>query len=461
MLQGPGKVATGTRKLYRFESEMTAASTIFALSSGAGIAGIAVVRLSGPHAFAAARSLTGTLPEPRHATRRVFRHPLTKDVLDDGLLLTFPGPHSFTGEDVAEFHVHGGLAVICAFLDALGGMAGLRMAERGEFTQRAFRNGRLDLVAAEGIGDLIQAKTERQRKLAVHHALGHASETIESWRRDLIAILGRVEAAVDFADEADVARQTVGEVGRRLDELILRMRGALVEAERAAPIRDGVKIVLAGPPNAGKSSLLNWLARREAAIVSAIPGTTRDVIEVAMEFSGVPVILTDTAGLRAHSTDEIERIGMDRTAHELRGADIVIWVTAPDAPGNPPEDLDTDALWIENKSDLVSFGRRAGARHHISVKTGQRMAEFFASLEQLVVKMAANGESATLIRARHKQVTASCVENLMRASALSADQLELMAEALRAAAYDLGRLTGRIDVEEILDAIFRDFCIGK
>jgi tRNA modification GTPase len=425
------------------------------------MAGIAVIRLSGPQAFAAAQGLTGTLPGARHAARRVFRHPETKDVLDDGLLLTFPAPHSFTGEDVAEFHLHGSLAVIRAFLDVLGGMAGLRMAERGEFTRRAFRNGRLDLVAAEGIGDLIQAKTERQRKLALHHALGHASEAIENWRRDLIAIQGGVEAAVDFADEADVARATVDQVQRRLDDLILRMRGALTEAERAAPIRDGIKVVLAGPPNAGKSSLLNLLAKREAAIVSAIPGTTRDVIEVAMEFSGVPVILTDTAGLRAHSSDEIERMGMDRTAHELRGADIVVWVTAPDAAASPPDDLDSDALWIENKCDLVAPARIAGPRHHVSAKTGQGMAGFFSNLEQLVLKMAANGESATLIRSRHKQLTASCVENLMRASALSADHLELMAEALRAAAYDIGRLTGRIDVEEVLDAIFREFCIGK
>ena len=426
------------------------------------MAGIAVIRLSGPLAFSAAQRLAGTLPKARQAARCMFRHPETRDVLDDGLLLTFPGPRSFTGEDVAEFHVHGSLAVIRAFLDVLGGMAGLRMAERGEFTQRAFRNGRLDLVAAEGIGDLVRAKTERQRKLALHHALGHASETIETWRRDLIAILGRVEAAVDFADEADVARATVDEVRRRLEDLILRMRGALAEAERGAPIRDGVKVVIAGPPNAGKSSLLNFLARREAAIVSAIPGTTRDVIEVAMDFSGVPVILTDTAGLRAHSTDEIERIGMDRTARELRGAEIVVWVSAPDAAASPPGELDSDTLWIENKSDLDSSPRRGDEPHlQVSVKTGQGMAEFFSSLEQLVKRMAANGESATLIRTRHKQVTASCVENLLRASALSADHLELMAEALRAAAYDIGRLTGRIDVEEVLDAIFRDFCIGK
>jgi tRNA modification GTPase len=425
------------------------------------MAGIAVMRLSGPLAFPAATELAGTLPEARQAARRLFRHPVTRDVLDDGLLLTFPGPHSFTGEDVAEFHVHGSAAVIRAFLDALGGIPGLRMAERGEFTQRAFRNGRLDLVAAEGIGDLVRARTERQRKLALHHALGRASETIETWRRDLIAILGRVEAAVDFADEADVARETVEAVRRRLDDLILGMRAALAEAERAAPIRDGVKVVIAGPPNAGKSSLLNFLARREAAIVSAIPGTTRDVIEVAMDFAGLPVILTDTAGLRAHSTDEIERIGMGRTAQELRGADIVVWVSAPDAAASIPGELDSETLWIENKSDLGSAPLEGEPHLQVSVKTGLGMGEFFSSLEQLVKKMAANGDSATLIRARHKQVTASCVESLMRASALSGDHLELMAEALRAAAYDIGRLTGRIDVEEILDAIFRDFCIGK
>lgn len=425
------------------------------------MAGIAVIRLSGPEAFAVTQSLTGSLPQPRHVARRVFRHPGTQDVLDDGLVLLFPGPKSFTGEDVAEFHVHGSLAVIRALLEVLGGMAGLRLAEPGEFTKRAFRNDRIDLVAAEGIGDLIRAKTERQRKLALHHALGHASETIEAWRRNLIAILARVEAAVDFADEADVARATVEDVRQRLEDLILEMRGALAEADKAIPIREGVKVVIAGPPNAGKSSLLNLLARREAAIVSAIPGTTRDVIEVAMEIGGVPVILTDTAGLRAYSSDEIERIGMDRTARELGGADIVIWVTAEDATAEPPDQLDSVTLWIENKSDLGSVDWVSRADHRLSVKMGHGMAEFFSTLEERVLRMAANGESATLIRSRHKQVTASCVENLLRASALSADHLELMAEALRAAAYDIGRLTGRIDVEEILGAIFAEFCIGK
>ena len=440
---------------------MSESSTIFALSSGAGMAGIAVIRLSGPQALPAAESLTGALPKSRQAVRRVFRHPLTRDVLDDGLLLLFPAPRSFTGEDVVEFHLHGSLAVIRAMLDVLSGMAGLRLAEPGEFTKRAFRNDRMDLVAAEGLGDLIQARTERQRKQALHHALGGASQVIEGWRRDLIGVLGRVEAAVDFADEPDVAEQTVENVRRRLDDLTVRMRAALTDADRAASLREGLKIVLAGPPNVGKSSLLNRLARRDAAIVSAIPGTTRDVIEVAMEFSGVPVILTDTAGLRSSSEDEIERIGMDRTDRELRGGDIIVWVSAPESPAGPPADLDSETLWIENKSDLAGNPGATEAQHRISAKTGAGMAAFFAALEERVLHMAANAESATLIRSRHKQIITSCVENLLRASAQSADHLELMAEALRAAAYDMGRLTGRIDVEDVLDSIFREFCIGK
>lgn len=440
---------------------MSESSTIFALSSGSGMAGIAVIRLSGTAAFAATRSLAGALPAPRQAVRRAFRHPKTHDVLDDGLLLVFPGPHSFTGEDVVELHLHGSLAVVRAVLEALGGMAGLRLAEPGEFTRRAFRNGRLDLVAAEGIGDLIRARTERQRKQALHHALGAASQVIETWRRDLIAILGRVEAAVDFADEADVARATVADVGRRLEDLIGRMRAALAEADRAQALRDGLKVVLAGPPNVGKSSLLNRLAQREAAIVSAIPGTTRDVIEVAMEFSGVPVILTDTAGLRASTEDEIERIGMDRTSRELAGADIVVWMSVPESSCGPPPDVDSETLWIENKADLAGGLGESPAQYRISARTGAGMAEFFAALEERVLRLAAHADSAVLIRSRHKQISTSCVENLLRASALSADHLELMAEALRAAAYDMGRLTGRIDVEDVLDSIFRDFCIGK
>ena len=425
------------------------------------MAGLAVIRLSGSQALPAAMSLTGALPAPRQAARRVFRHPLTQDVLDDGLLLIFPAPRSFTGEDVAEFHLHGSLAVIRAMLDVLAGMAGLRMAEPGEFTKRAFRNGRMDLVAAEGLGDLIQARTERQRKQALHHAQGGASQVIEGWRRDLIGVLGRVEAAVDFADEADVAQQTVDDVRRRLDDLTVRMRAALAEADRAAALREGLKIVLAGPPNVGKSSLLNLLAKRDAAIVSAIPGTTRDVIEVAMEFSGIPVILTDTAGLRSSTDDEIERIGMDRTDRELRGGDIIVWISAPESPSGPPADLDSETLWIENKSDLDSAGRTSGAPHRISVKTGAGMAAFFTALEERVLQRAAHSESATLIRSRHKQIITSCVENLLRASAHTGDHLELIAEALRAAAYDMGRLTGRIDVEDVLDSIFREFCIGK
>lgn len=425
------------------------------------MAGIAVIRLSGSEAFAAAERLAGALPEPRRAARRTFRDPASREILDDGLLLLFPGPRSFTGEDVAEFHIHGGLAVIRAFLAALGRIAGLRPAEAGEFTRRAFRHQRIDLVVAEGLGDLIQAKTERQRKLALHHALGGASLVIEGWRHDLIGILGRVEAAVDFADEADVARQTVGDVRQKLDDLTLSMRHALEEADRASAVREGLKVVLAGPPNVGKSSLLNRLARRDAAIVSAIPGTTRDVIEVAMEFSGVPVILTDTAGLRDASDDEIELMGMERTGRELSGADIIVWVSSPESPESPPGDLDSETLWIANKSDLGAGSDIAGAAHQVSAKTGTGMAEFFSALEERVLRLAAQTESATLIRTRHKQIAASCVENLLRASAHSTDELELMAEALRAAAHDMGRLTGRIDIEDVLDAIFREFCIGK
>jgi tRNA modification GTPase len=423
------------------------------------MAGIAVFRLSGPEAFNAARRLAGKLPAPRHAARRTFRHPQTREVLDDGLLLIFPAPESFTGEDVAEFHLHGSLAVIRALLDVLGGMADLRLAEPGEFTRCAFRNGRMDLVAAEGLGDLIRARTEKQRKLALHHALGNASLVIEDWRRDLIAILARVEAAVDFADEADVAQRAMDDVKDKLHELIASMDAAVAEAKRASSLREGLRIVLAGPPNVGKSSLLNLLARREVAIVSAIPGTTRDVIEVAMDLAGVPVLLTDTAGLRAGSEDEIELIGMGRTASELRGADLVLWISAPENPAGPA-DLDSETLWIANKCDLGAPGEM-GAHYRISAKTGAGMAEFLVGLEKRVIGLAANTESSTLIRNRHKQIAASCVGNLSRAASVTADRLELMAEALRAAAHDLGRLTGRIGVEDVLDSIFRDFCIGK
>ena len=431
--------------------------TIFAVSSGAGMAGIAIIRVSGPKALEAAEKMTGKRPAARLASRRVFHHPVSGEVLDDGMVIVFPEPRSFTGEDVVEFHCHGGLAVERALIEALASIDGLRAAEPGEFSRRAFRNGRMDLMAAEGLGDLVRARSESQRRQALHHALGYASGETESWRGQLIGLLGRVEAAVDFVDEAHVAEEALRGVRGGIASLVGTMEAALVDAERGEAIRDGVKVVIAGPPNAGKSSLLNALARREAAIVSDIPGTTRDVIEVMLDIGGVPVILSDTAGLRDAGDDPLESVGMARARQEIRRGDLVVWVTAPDAWAPP---VDSEAIWIGNKADLGE-GKPEGAHYALSAKTGAGMADFLAVLEDRIRNLAGSTEPAILIRQRHKQLAMRSISEMKSALRYPPDQIELVAERLRGAADALGRLTGRIDVEDVLDSIFREFCIGK
>jgi tRNA modification GTPase len=437
---------------------MSAGDTIFAVSSGAGMAGIAVIRVSGPKALEAAERVAGKLPRPRVALRRHFRHPVSGEMLDDGLLIIFPKPGSFTGEDAVEFHCHGGLAVQRALLEALGAIDGLRAAEAGEFSRRAFRNGRMDLMAAEGLGDLIKARSESQRRQALHHALGRASDEAESWRKRLIGLLGRVEAAVDFIEEAHVAEEALRGVQDGVAMLIAAMEAALVDAERGEAIREGVKVVIAGPPNAGKSSLLNALAKREVAIVSDIPGTTRDVIEVMLDIGGVPIILTDTAGLRAAGGDPLETIGMERARREIGAGDVLVWVTAPDAWSSPP--IDSEAIWIANKADLGAV-KREGPHYAVSTKTGVGMAEFLAGLEEHVRGLAGTTEPPILIRQRHKQLAMQAISEMKAALRYPPEQIELVAERLRGAAHALGRLTGIIDVEDVLDSIFREFCIGK
>jgi tRNA modification GTPase len=439
---------------------MKQSDTIFAISSGAGLAGICVIRVSGPEAVEVAKGMAGPLPRPREAGLRTFRHPTTGEVLDQGILMLFPGPRSFTGEDVCEFHGHGGLAVQRAMLGALGSLPGLRAAEAGEFTRRAVRNGRLDLLGAEGLSDLIHARTESQRRQALHHCLGGASALVEGWRERLIGILGRVEAAVDFVDEAGVAEAALAGIRAPLNELIDGMRQALAEAKRGEAVREGVRVVLAGPPNVGKSSLLNVLARRDAAIVSAIPGTTRDVIEVMIELGGVPVILSDTAGLREGGSDEIELAGMTRTRLALDTADIVIWVSAADQGRNDFPGLDSEPIWIENKSDLV-YGSRIGPRLAVSARTGAGIEELLAFLEERVRALCGQQEPATLIRMRHELAVRSCRTQLQATLDSPPERIELVAEGLRSAAHALGTLTGTIGVEDVLDSIFREFCIGK
>jgi tRNA modification GTPase len=440
---------------------MNFADTIFAVSSGAGLSGVSVIRVSGPKAMHAGAKIAGQLPGERMASLRRFRAPESGEVIDEGIVIPFPGPGSFTGEDVCEFHIHGGLAVQRAMLDVLTSLPGLRAAEAGEFTRRAVRNGRMDLVGAEGLSDLIHARTERQRRQALHHTLGKASGLIDQWRQRLVGVLGRIEAAVDFTEEPGVAEQALAGIEQPLKELISEMRSALADAKRGAVIREGVRVVLAGPPNVGKSSLLNALARRDAAIVSAIPGTTRDVIEVAIELAGVPVILSDTAGLHEEARDEIELAGMERTRRELGEADIVVWITAADeARRERPRGIDSDAIWIMNKVDLVDE-RWEGPMHWISALTCVGVAEFLDGLEARVTTICGSTEPATLIRARHDSAMQKCVADLEGALDSAPERIEIVAEKLRGAAFALGTLTGAIGVEDVLDSIFREFCIGK
>jgi tRNA modification GTPase len=443
--------------------------TIFAVSSGAGMAGVAVIRVSGPRSRAALEAISGVLPPPRLASLRTLCDPANGTVIDRGLVLWFPGPKSFTGEDSVEFHIHGGQGVAAAMLRVLGGMAGLRPAEAGEFSLRAFRNGNLDLVEAEGLADLLLARSERQRAQAARQMLGHSSSVFETWRRDLIALIARVEAAIDFADEDGVANAALAEIRPRCQILRTQMIEALGSAAAAARVRDGLRIVLAGPPNVGKSSLLNRLVQRDAAIVSAIPGTTRDAIEADLLLGGVPAILIDTAGLRADSKDEIEAEGMARSRRHLSNADISLWISAPDIPDSqPPRAFDSEAIWIENKADLhrdelIHLRNETGMTPHyrVSALIGDGISTLLSALQARAVALLAGADDAIVVRERQRLAVAKTVAALDAALSPDIPELELVAEHLRSASDELGRLTGRIGIEDVLDAVFRDFCIGK
>lgn len=440
---------------------MDDADTIYSLSSGQSRAGVAVLRVSGPHAGPAIKALARRLPAPRRASLCRLARPETGMTIDDALVLWLPGPASFTGEDMAEFHVHGGRAVVAAALDALGSLDGLRPAEAGEFTKRAFINGRLDLVAVEGLADLVAAETELQRRQAQFHSGGGASAVFEGWRAEMIRLLAGLEAAIDFVDEEGVADAALGDALPRAAELSNAMRTALDDRHQGERIRDGVRIVLAGPPNVGKSSFLNSLAQRDAAIVSATPGTTRDVIEVHLDLAGVPVIVSDTAGLRAGATDEIEVEGMARTRATMVRADLVVWMTSPDAASGPPPALDSETLWIGNKSDLGEGPLVIdGAQLRVSVKTGDNLELLVERLADWARRRFAGSESSLIARDRQRRAIEACCTHL-EAAAVANLPLELVTEELRLAARALARLVGRIDVEDLLDVVFRDFCIGK
>jgi tRNA modification GTPase len=451
-------------------------STIFALSSGRPPAAIAVVRVSGPKAGAALEKLIGRIPEPRQAKLRRVRDPANGETIDEALALWFPAPHSETGEDVAELQLHGGHAVIAAVLDALGKIEGCRLAEPGEFTRRGFENGRLDLTAVEGLADLIAAETPAQRRQAFRQLKGLIGDRAEAWRRRLIEALALVEAGIDFSDEADVPEDLIGPAVRAARQLRDEIAGALADKGRGERLRDGLVVAIAGPPNAGKSTLFNRLARREAAIVSPYAGTTRDVIEVHLDVAGYPMTLLDTAGIR-DSNDPIEQEGVRRARTRAAEADLVLWVTDVSARGGArdqrTEQFPGSDVWlIENKVDLAA--QRCGGSHtgkneykfnsSISAMTGQGTDALAEALAAFAKDYFASTDSAIVTRVRHRRALEDTVAALDRAIAQAAKSgapEELIAEELSAAATSLGRLTGRVDVEDILDVIFRDFCIGK
>jgi tRNA modification GTPase len=513
--------------------------TIFALSSGRGPAAIAVIRISGSRAGAALEALGVAIPPPRQAKLTRLRDTETGDIIDEALALWFPGPHSETGEDVAELQVHGGQAVIAAVFAVLSRVDGLQPAEAGEFTRRAFENGKLDLTAVEGVADLVSAETEGQRRQAFRQMKGLLGNRAEAWRQRLIQAMALVGAGIDFSDEGDVPNNLVTPALQIAHELGREIETALADGHRGERLRDGIVVAIAGPPNAGKSTLLNRIARREAAIVSPHAGTTRDVIEVHLDLGGLPVTLLDTAGIR-ETGDAVELEGVRRARARAAGADLVLWVV--DASGGSasagPMAESADALWrglgsglgdrapdvwlVRNKSDLtakaegnnevlsiVSVSSEAGVQLNkplrdmineglssnsepllrtnrpirnmvteslmqpyagrsdnnelefdISALTGSGFDKLLDKLTGFAATALAGSEQALVTRERHRRALTDVLAALRRAPALAGHE-DLLAEELRIAAHALARLTGRIDVEDVLDSIFRDFCIGK
>lgn len=513
--------------------------TIFALSSGRPPAAIAVIRISGPRAGAALEALGVKVPPPRQAKLARIRDPRSGEIIDEALALWFPAPHSETGEDVAELQGHGGPAVIAGILDALGSIDGLRMAEPGEFTRRGFENGKLDLTAVEGLADLVAAETEAQRRQAFRQMKGALGGRAEAWRERLVRALALVEARIDFSDEADVPEDLVGPALAIVQELRDEIATALADGRRGERLRDGLVVAIAGPPNAGKSTLLNRLAKREAAIVSPYAGTTRDVIEVHLDLGGYPVTLLDTAGIR-DTGDPVEMEGVRRARERAAGADLVLWVTeltdqktakAPPALGVgntapvwrvftkadllrsmdkemlrtmtgqmaaqasakadsggspatdalsrlPPDGVSSAAELLNNEHEATSSikgnspsSRRTYRTEHkiqsfaemkfiLSATTGTGLDDLVAALTSFATDTLPGAEQALVTRARHREVFVA-VQHLLNGALARFGQEELLAEQLRLAATELARLAGRVDVEDVLDVIFRDFCIGK
>lgn len=422
--------------------------TIFALSSGSPPAAISVIRISGPQAHAAAESMSGQLPPARQAAVRQLRS-LQGDILDEALVLRFDGPASATGEDGIEFHCHGGRAVVAAVTAALGAIEGLRQAMPGEFTRRAFENGRIDLTEAEGLADLIEAETESQRRAALLMAEGGLRREIEAWRARLLELSARVEAAIDYVDDDSVDGHP--DLSRDCGALATELADRLSRPS-AEPLREGVRVVIAGPPNSGKSSLLNALVGYDRAIVTDIPGTTRDHVEVPISLSGVPIRLTDTAGLR-ESGELVEQIGVDRARRLVELADILVWLGEPEqAPQH------SNLVEVHSRSDLAGREVAPDGSIAVSSKTGKGLSELSAAIEEKARNLLpAEGELA--LNRRQSDCLSEAERSLQEAR--GATDVVLAAESFRQARGAFDRLTGRAGVEDLLDALFGRFCLGK
>jgi tRNA modification GTPase len=466
---------------------VTDRDTIFALSTAPGRSGVAVIRVSGPRSRAALAALGGPAdPEARRAVLVELRSPEGGETIDRALVLAFARPHSFTGEDVVELHLHGGPAVVRATLEALAGQDGLRPAEPGEFTRRAFDNGKLDLTEVEGLADLIAAETEAQRRQAFRQMRGALSALTEDWRHRLLAALAQIEAAIDFPDE-DLPPDGWSQANDLVSQLKNDVSQYLNEEPVGERLRDGYQIAIVGAPNVGKSSLLNALARRDVAIVAESPGTTRDVIEVHLDLGGYPVTLLDTAGLRdeiggaldqcapdqwgpgAVAIGAVEAEGMRRARLRAASADLKLVVAdLRDWPDPGAESLlDETAVLVLNKLDLAQEPGAPGATRHlgrpiftISAREGTGLGALLDHLREGVTRdLGVSGSAPSLTRLRHRRALEACRDGLARA--LAADEVALAAEDLRLAVRALGRITGRVDVEDLLDVIFGEFCIGK
>jgi tRNA modification GTPase len=434
--------------------------TIFALSSGRPPSAIAVVRVSGRRAGTALTSLAGGVPAPRLATRVLLRD-TSGQPIDDAVVLWFPAPASATGEDVAEFHVHGGRAVLAALFAALSGIEDVRPAEPGEFTRRAFENGKLDLTEAEGLDDLIHADTDRQRRQALRQLKGLLGDKARDWRAQIIEASALIEAGIDFSDEGDVPAELIAPALAKVKTLLGEVQEVLAAQGRSERLRDGIVVAIAGPPNVGKSTLMNQLARREVAIVSPHAGTTRDVIEVQLDLDGYPVTVIDTAGIR-ETDDPVEQEGVRRARARAAEADLVLWL-ADAQSGKYLEEGPTPVWTVRNKIDLDAGSPQGppGADFAISASRGDGIPELIAALVGFAQDYFGSEGGGLIGRERQRKLLQQTAVSLQRSIEVIGAGEELAAEELRSAIHSLGRLLGRVDVEDILDVIFREFCVGK